>query len=370
MHASIIKSQDIGQVLQYHAQKVRQGAAELIGGGNFIKNSEDLSLTELQYHFDRLNVRNDRMYKKVFHPVIHFDQHENIDNQTMALVAHDYLNGMKFGDQPWLAYRHYDSLIPHVHLISSNVLENGKKLNLSLKDWYHSRDLTHELEEKYSLHSAQRERAYEERVSQQPEKLIYGHQPLYTSMNNILEAVVPNYAYTSLDELNAVLAGYNLFALRGPEGSARYQNGGLLYVPVQNGKPNSDLGIKSSDFPSKPTVKNLEERFIANEPRRESSRAHLATAIDWCLFGTPLSLGAFKEAMEFEGIGVVCRHSSDGALQNCWFVDHNSRAVFEGSALGENYGAQALATRCIPEETYRQQQAETQNQTHRHSLHL
>jgi hypothetical protein len=189
-------------------------------------------------------------------------------------------------------------------------------------------------------------------------------------MNRVLERVVPSYAYTSLDELNAVLGLYHMRASRGPEGSACHANGGLVYKPLKENGRDADASIAASVFPSQPTLKKLEERFAENAGKREAFCDRVRTAVDWCLIGTPLSLGAFKEAMGYEGVDVVYRQDPQGVLQNVWFVDHRSQAVFEGAALGEKYSAEGLGRRCIPEEQYRQQQELSEKETERHRLHL
>lgn len=369
MHATIECSQSITRVLQYHEHKVRIGTGECIGAGNFIKDKDHLTLDERVYHFERLSSRNERIWKNVFHVYLRFHREDQVDNETMASVAQEYLEGMKFGEQPWLVYRHYDSLIPHAHLVSSNVQEDGKKLKLYLGDLIHSRELTHQLEGKYSLHLANTASETENSLDFL-QVVRYGEQPLYPAMSKVLETVIPQYSYTTLDELNAVLGLYAMRASRGKEGSDSYRHGGLLYFPLKADGRDGAICIKASDFGSRPTLRHLEERFAANQSLREAGRQRLETAIDWSLAGSPLSFEAFKEVMQYEGITVVCRQAGDGALRNVWFVDHNTRTVFEGGSLGENYSAEALSRRCIPEEQYRQQQEQREKKVESHRLHL
>jgi len=370
MHAIIALNAGIRQVLRYHQQKLIAGHAETIAAENFIHGRENLALSEAQYHFDRLSSLNRRVTKNVLHIFLSFDERERIDNGKMAAVASDYLEGMGFQEQPWLAYRHYDSVIPHAHLVTSTVREDGIRLEMKKHDLHYSRELTHALEDSYGLNKSHRQTLLLEDQHTGWEKVQYGEKPLYPSMNRVLEDVIPNYAYSSLDELNAVLSLHNLRA----DQSTRHGEGagnGLFYRPLSTDGTPLNVSINASVFPSKPTWVHLEDRFAANQLTREPARSRLATAIDWCLTGSPLSLSAFKEAMSYEGVSVVYRQAADGSeLQNCLFIDHNSRCVFEGAALGEAYSPQQLAGRCISEEAYRQQQTEVQSQTHRQSLHL
>ncbi|HVW60104.1 MAG TPA: hypothetical protein VHC48_08725 [Puia sp.] len=89
------------------------------------------------------------------------------------------------------------------------------------------------------------------------------------ALSNVLEKVVGQYKYTSLEELNAVLRLYNAEAYRGREESRLYKTRGLIYrVLDEKGRATSSQ-IKASDFDSKPTLDRLEKQF---ELHRTESR--------------------------------------------------------------------------------------------------
>lgn len=365
MHATIAHSQSIVRVLQYHELKVKKGIGECIAGENFIKDVPDLSYGEKWYHFHRLNGLNEAVRKNVLHVFMSFGKGDVIDNEKMGQVAGEYLEEMGFGRQPFLVYRHYDSYVQHAHLVSTNIDAEGKRIRISLAQLYESRRLTHRLEAKYGLEQG-------ESLTHDPgsvERIRYGEMPLLPAMEKVLERVIPEYSYSSLDELNAVLSQYNMRASRGPEGSACYEGGGLVYKPLRTDGRDEDAAIAASVFRVPATLKDLEGRFADNGVDRDTKRERLMTAIDWCLAGSSLSLGAFQESMEYEGVGVVCRQDKEG-LRRVWFVDHGNRTVFEGAALGPAYSAEGLSRRCIPEEQYRQQQEQVEKETQRQHLGL
>lgn len=364
MHAKIAHNQSVTRVLQYHELKVRKGIGECIAGENFIKDVGDLAFEEKWYHFHRLTTLNENVRKNVLHVFMQFSKADVIDNATMGQVAGEYLDEMGFGQQPYLVYRHYDSYAEHAHLVSPNVDPEGNKIRISLAQLYESRQLTHRLEEKYGL-----DRGQAVRPEMPVETIRYGEMPLLPTMSKVLERVIPEYQYTSLDELNAVLSLYNMRASRGPEGSACYEQGGLVYKPLRADGRDADAAIAARVFEVPATLRELEGRFEENLVKREGLRDRLTTAVDWCLAGSSLSLDAFKESMEYEGVGVVYRQDKDQSPQ-VWFVDHGSRAVFAGSALGENYSAEGLGRRCIPEEQYHQQQEQVEKEAERQHLRL
>ena len=73
----------------------------------------------------------------------------------MESLAREYLEKLGYGDQPYLIFKHEDINRHHLHIVSVNVDENGRRLN---KDFIHRRSkrIPTELERKYGLHPADR----------------------------------------------------------------------------------------------------------------------------------------------------------------------------------------------------------------------
>jgi hypothetical protein len=346
MHATIERAKYIDRVIPYHELKVSRGQAECLDGDNFIKDVHELSLNEKIYHFERLMTRNELARKKVLHVFLGFHLADKLSNDIMAAVAKDYVQGMGFGDQPWLVYRHYDSLHAHAHIVSTTIKPDGKRIKISLANLKLSRQLTHELERKYSLDMMKEE-------VKTLQKIKYGEVSLRPHMEAVLDTVVPTYKYTSLEELNAVLRLYNMKASRGREDSFTYQHRGLIYYPLSEEGKELGAYIKASAFDIQPTLKNLERNFKLNAPLREAHRQRLAAAVNWALGGEAQGLETFKEELQNEGIRAYLRKDEHGK-QQIWYIDHQSKTVFEGSTLGIHYTAEAILKRTIPEEIYQQ----------------
>lgn len=370
MHATIVLSGNIQRVLQYHELKVRRGQAELIGADNFIKDMPELSYTDKVYHFDRLMSLNEQAWKPVLHVFLGFNRQDPIGNDTMQRIAQEYIEGMGYGQQPWLVYRHYDALHAHAHLVSTTIGPEGKRIRLTRAGLTYSRELTHGLERKYSLDTSNEEIALRAQHSYL-QQVQYGKASLYPAMKLVLETIIPEYRYTSLDELNAVLGLFNVKASRGKEGSMTYQHRGIVYYPLREDGRVGDICIRASAFPSRPTLDELEKRFAENLGIREGYSRRITSSIDYALAGSRLSFTAFRQAMGREKISVIAP-SEPGGSPGIWYVDHTTRAVFEGEALGSRYTAVVVRERCLPEETYQQQQTlqlQEETERHRHRMH-
>ncbi|HEY4061132.1 MAG TPA: relaxase/mobilization nuclease domain-containing protein [Puia sp.] len=366
MHADITYCQSIRRVLHYHNLKILKHKSEFLSADNFIKDGVDLSEEEKYYHFHRLIYRNPRVEKGIVHFALVFHPAERLPNPTLSLLAQDYVQEMGFGEQPYLVYRHNDTNQPHVHVVTTNVKNDGKQIRLTKKDYHRSRQVTRRLEKAYSLRSSDLDEQLEALRQYPLQKVKFGETLLLPIMTRILEAVVPVYRYSSLGELNAVLRLYNLQASRGKEESQTYKKRGLIYLPLkENGQPEGPY-LKASCFRSRPTLKKLEQLFIVNQSLREPHRSRLTAAIDWILFKRSLDLTAFRTALMKEQITTVLQKDKAGQLQNIWYIDQQTKSVFEGTALGNRYSAAGIRQRCVSEEIYRQQQSQQQTQQQRY----
>jgi hypothetical protein len=364
MYARIDFSQNIAGNLRYHELKVKKEIAECLFAGNAVKDLHELNRKDKLYHFQRLNVMNDKVMKNTLHISLNFHPSEKLSNSQMQAISLDYLFKMRLDGQPFLAYRHYDTVHPHLHIVCTNIRKNGSKLELVKSDFYKSKEVTKDLGKIYSLIPFKREMLQEEWVRLYPlQKVKQGDMALYPNIDRVLRFVIEKYKFASLPELNAVLSLYNIKASRGEKNGYIYEHNGLVYRAVQENKNVHHRYITASSFKSKPTLKNLEKKFELNlsEPRRPKDQQRVTVAIDWTLAKSALPLSAFKKALENERISVVLQQDKEGALQNIHYVDHQTKSVFDGATLGGRYTAAAMRERCLPELTAAQQLMQQKN---------
>ena len=365
MHASIKFSPSVADTLNYHEQKISQRVAECIGAENYAKDHQVLSYADKLYPLQLRAGYNDSVQNKIFHTALQFGPSVEISNATMAAVAREYMQEMGYGDQPYLIYRHRDAAQAHVHVVAANVDREGHRIGVSKYALLRSFSVAEQLTQKYGLESRQKVAAT---IPQALEQVHKGLQYLYPVMNRIVEEVVPHYRYTSLEELNAVLRLHQVEASRGKSHTITYQKQGLHYHPLKaDGQPAREY-LPARRFPSRPTLGQLEKRFAENLRLRERHREPLTVLVDYTLAGKTLSLEAMKQALAKRKVSVVMGEDK-GAGQSIWYIDHQSKAVFEGAALGASYSFGAMQKRLVSEETYQTLQ-ESQRHSHnlRHSL--
>jgi len=369
MFAKIRHNKKIKDTLYYHEKKQRQQLAECLAAVNFVKDLEHLTHKDILHHFSRLTSLHETIAHNGLHVSLSFHPTDKLSNEDMIDLAKQYMQEIKLGDQPYLVYRHYDTIHPHIHLVSTNIRHDGELLNLSKTDYYHSLQLTRTIEKERNLTLSGEWRRQKHTIGHAA-KLKYGEMATMTAMNNVLEKVIPLYKCTCMDEQNAVLRLYNMEAYKGKEDSRLYQRHGLIYrVLREDGRPVGRY-IKASLFDSKPTLRRLEHQFVLHQEdvRRQQYRQRVTTILEWNMAKKNMDLPGLRKALEQERISMVWMERKIEHAQNIFYVDHETRAVFDGRQLGEHYDAAALRQRLVPTIAQEEKQVLEHRQRHHHKI--
>lgn len=369
MFAKIRHNKKIRNTLYYHEKKERQRLAECLTAVNFVKDLEHLTHKDMLHHFQQLTSLHETITHNGLHVSLSFHPTDKLSNKDMINIAEQYMQEIKFGDQPYLVYRHYDTIHPHVHLVTTNIQYDGERLNLSKTDYYHSLQLTRTIENERKLTLSGEWRRHKHTIGHAA-KIKYGEMATMTAMNNVLEKVIPLYKYTSMDELNAVLRLYNVEAYKGREDSRLHQRHGLIYRVLREDSRPVGRHIKASLFDSKPTLKRLEQEFASHqvEAQRQKHRQRVTAALEWNMAKKNMDLPGLRKALEQERISMVWMERKIENAQNIFYVDHETRAVFDGRQLGERYDAAVLRQRLVPTVVQEERQVLQHRQRHHHKL--
>jgi len=228
------------------------------------------------------------------HISLNFDPSEKLSDDKLREISNLYLQKIGFGNQPYLLYQHLDAGHPHVHIVTTNIKADGRRIELHNLGKNQSEKARREIEQSYGLIKAEnRKQNRDFQLRPIPVKKVqYGRTESKTAIANVLNAVINSYKYTSLPELNAVLKQYNVLADRGQEGSRIFEHNGLVYRIVDQQGIKMGVPIKASHFYGNPGLKLLEEKFKLNETARQSDKSRVKNAIDLALIRQPkASLG-------------------------------------------------------------------------------
>lgn len=131
MIATILRSSTCFNAVDYNEKKVTQGTAELLEIKNFnlLQNTGNVSSKSLQDYLIKYSAKNDNIQKPQFHLAISCKKDE-YDYDELIEFAHKYLKEMGYGEegQPLLIYGHYDTNNHHIHIVTSRIDPQGKKI--------------------------------------------------------------------------------------------------------------------------------------------------------------------------------------------------------------------------------------------------
>ena len=130
MVAKITVPGSIKRALNYNEQKTKEGLAECIYAHNFLKEAAQLNFYEKLERFERLIALNKRAATNTIHVSLNFGLNENIEGEKLVEIATVYMQKIGFGGQPYLVYQHHDAGHPHVHIVSTIIQKDGKRISL------------------------------------------------------------------------------------------------------------------------------------------------------------------------------------------------------------------------------------------------
>lgn len=347
MVAIIKTSTSLRRPFYYNENKVNEGVAELILAQNYpMKNAEQTTDFRLKYLRKLANL-NSRTSVNAVHISLNFARGEDFGKEKLQKIAKEYMRGIGFENQPYLVYKHTDAGHPHLHIVTTNIEFDGRRIPLHNIGKLKSEPTRKAIEKEFGLVSAESQKqglfiAKPVAIS----RLDYGKSETKRAIRNVLQHVLKHYKFTSLPELNAVLNQYRIVADRGSEDSRIFKNQGLVYRVLDNQGNKVGVPIKAGSFYFKATLKSVESRFEGNELERKKLLKSTRSTIDLTLMKmSGKSLDEVIKSLEKQGIATVKRENQEGRLYGLTFVDHRTKCVFNGSALGKQYSAKGLMDR-------------------------
>ena len=349
MVAVIKTGHSIHRIVNYNENKVKEGVAECISAANYPKDADTLSFKNRLNRLLNQAALNTNVSRNSVHVSLNFGPSENYSKEKLEAIANTYMERIGFGNQPYLVYQHHDAGHPHIHIVSIKVREDGIRIDTQNIGRNQSEKARKEIEKEFGLVKAEdgkRLKQYQLKPLNTG-KLQYGKSETKRGILNVLNEVLYSYKYASIPELNAVLKQFNVMADRGSENSRIYLNNGLTYRLLDNEGNKVGVPIKASDFYNKPTLKFLNERFVLNEKERQPHKVRVKNTIDLLLIkNSNTNVEGLIKALEKESIQTVLRQNNKGVIYGITYIDHRTKSVFNGSALGKQYSANGLQERC------------------------
>lgn len=349
MVAKIAFPHRVHDVLKYHEDKVKKGCAKCIGAAGYLREPQEMNFHQKLNGLKRRNALNDRAITNTIHVSLNFHPSEKLTDEALVEIVLAYMKALGFEKQPYLIYKHTDAGHPHLHILGSIIRPDGSRISTHDLQWIQGEKARKELELRFGLITPEgRQVSLDSPLTKgAPSPIFYGSSETKKSIEATVSSVYNMYMFTSLLEFNAALRQYNVRAEKVKKHQGCSNNRGLLYrILDENGKT-VGKPIKSSSLSSKPTLQNLEGRFIANAQKKQAFKESVKAKIDSGLSTSPSSLQELTQALDKTGIYVVPLTDKDGHVHEISFVDNRSKVVFNGNDLGQTYSIDALQRRWV-----------------------
>lgn len=338
MVAKISIGSSLYGVLSYNGEKMNKEQGRVLGANKIILPADgQIDIARMVENFNAFMPKTGKTKKPVLHISLNPHPDDRLTEQQYEILAREYLEKLGFGEQPYIIYKHMDIGRHHIHIVTVNVNELGKRLNQDFL-FRRSKKITTEMEEKYNLHKAQREKI----TLDMPIKKVDPSGDIKRQVANTVKMVGMRYKFQTLGEYNAVLSLYNIRCEQtdGRVNGREYH--GLVYFATDDeGKviANPFKASRLGKFASRTAVEGRFERAkdkINVAPTRSMVADVLSRATDKDDFTTKLKDG---------GIDVVFRYTDEGRIYGVTFIDHNTMTVLNGFRLGKQFSANAINER-------------------------
>ena len=281
MVTKIVSRKSIRGLLHYNENKVNEGKAVLIMANRFGTDLDKLDFHSKLHRFQRLTLKNSRVKTNALHIMLNFDPADKLSLPVLQEITGKYMDNIGFGDQPYLVYLHKNVHHPHVHVITTNIKVDGKRISIHNIGKTLSEVARKDLEKEYSLTKAEgRNNSINISPSLNLEKALYGKLPTKKAITNIVTHVLEEYKFTSFAEYNTVLGSLGIKADRGQDSSIMFQKRGLIYSIIDKNDKPIGIPFKSSSLGNKPLLNAVEAKFERNKEKRKPYQDNLKIKVD------------------------------------------------------------------------------------------
>lgn len=338
MVAKISIGSSLYGALAYNSEKINRKEGRLLGANKIILPADgQIDIGRIAENFNAFMPKTGKTKKPVLHISLNPHPDDKLTDQDFEILAREYLEKLGFGKQPFIIYKHEDIDRHHIHIVTVNVNEQGKRLNQDFL-FRRSKKITTELEEKYNLHKAQREKISPD----MPIRRIDPSGDIKRQVANTVKMVGMRYKFQTIGEYNAILSLYNVRCepTDGRVNGREYH--GLVYFATDDNGKTIATPFKASrlgKFASRTAIDGRFERAkekIDVAPTKRKVADVIAHSTD---------KADFISKLKQRNIDVVIRYTDEGRIYGVTFIDHSTMTVLNGSRLGKEFSANAINER-------------------------
>lgn len=338
MIAKIGKGSNMYGAILYNQQKVdnENGAVLLL---NKIPDTVDgkYSVAYFNKCFEPYLSANIKTEKTVRHISLNPDPADKVSDEQFTEMAQEYMERMGYGSQPYIVFKHTDIDRTHIHIVSTCVGIDGKKIP---DDYDHKRSMAicRDLEQKYNLQKAT------EQEQKQTNKVFkpvnHKNGDIKSQIASVVRHFPKYYSFSTMGSYNALLSLFNITAEEVKGERDGQPVNGLVYVALDENGNKASNPFKASLFGKDAGITQFQKHFEQSKEKMKTNpaRSVLKNTIELAIHTTSNEKD-FKKQLAEQGINTIVRKNESGRIYGMTFIDHESRSVWNGSQLDRNLSA-------------------------------
>lgn len=320
--------------LRYNEDKVRSGVASVLCTANI--GSDDLDVVNRVFEQrEREAIR--ELEHVSFQMSVNPSESDGIDESHIPAFVEELMEGLGYGDQPWVVFRHNDIERVHYHVVSIRVDEDGRKI----RDYYEKRQcdrIVQALESKYGYIKGRGEEPSERERSALP-VFSEGSGDVVRSIEDCVRDSL-SYLFTTERQFAEILRCHGVRVQEGL--GTRDLSVHLSFQGLdREGRPcTGSISDAQLSFDVRDTLDRRLEECRMTDPTQ--NRSELRQALSEALRSSG-DIPSLQTALRGKHIDLVIYTDREGKPRGTTLIDHRSRCAFKGSEISRTLSGSLLS---------------------------
>ena len=340
MVAKISVGNSLYGALAYNGEKINKEEGRLLTTNRIYNDGTGtVDIRKAMEGFLACMPEHTRVEKPVLHISLNPHPDDVLTDTELQDIAREYLEKLGYGNQPYLVVKHEDIDRHHLHIVTINVDEKGRRLN---QDFLFRRSdrIRRELERKYGLHPAERKNL---RLENPLRKVDASAGDVKRQVGNTVKALSGQYRFRTMGEYRALLSLYNM-TVEEARGNVRGREyNGLVYSVTDDSGNKVGNPFKSSLFGKSVGYDAVQRKFARSKTEiKDRKLADMTKRTVLSVLQGTYDKERFIATLKEKGIDTVLRYTEEGRIYGATFIDHRTGCVLNGSRMGRELSANAL----------------------------
>lgn len=335
MVAKISLGSSLYGAIVYNGEKINKEKGRVLDTNKIYNDgSGNINIHRAFEDFKRWMPQHTKAEKTMMHISLNPHPDDRLSEMQYTQLAHEYMEKMGFADMPYIIVKHADIDRHHIHIVALRVRPDGSCIS-DRNNFYRSKEVTRELERKYGLHTAERQKI----TPDMPIRKIDPSGDIKRQVANTVKMVGLRYKFQTIGEYNAILGLYNVRCEQtdGRVNGREYH--GLVYFATDDNGKTIASPFKASRLGKFASRTAIDGRF---ERAKEKIDIRPTKAVVAEVMAASSDKDDFISRLKERNIDLILRHTDTGRIYGATFIDHNARTVLNGSRLGREFSANSL----------------------------